>query len=264
MAADGSVSASDSQELSRRINELNAKLDAAVAANATSKNVLRVVGIAVAVSAIAGVYMILSPFVEAYKDRDKYQKVIMKELQESVLPELQAEGKLLIDKSVPKLQEVAIAKWQEREEQVLAAGYAEVEAFLETMQNFAENEIKTRRERVETVVTEKLKDAVPELRNEAEAEVILTNAAASINNAVEQIMVEQLGTHIKHVNNIANNLAVFPVPERYKAMDDLALREELTNALGAYATKAFRNFLNPETKEYLRTISEDTNTGGAK
>ncbi|MBI1290788.1 hypothetical protein GC173_06035 [bacterium] len=261
MAADGPVSSGDQQDVSRRIDELNAKLDAAMAANATAKNVTRAVGILVAAAAVVGVYMILSPVYTAYQNRATFQDAMVKEIQATVVPAVEEEGKALLKEAIPMLQSVAMKKYQEREQEILAKSYNEVEAFLSEMHEFGANEFETRRVRIENSIIEKLKDEAPELRDQEEAEKIMANAAAAMNSAVERSLNTHFKVHIDSVNRIGNNLGVLEIPKEIEEMDDLALREELTNSLGVYATTALRHFLNPESREFLRHVSEDPKKG---
>jgi tetrahydromethanopterin S-methyltransferase subunit G len=261
MAADGPVSPGDAQEIARRIDQLNAKLDTALAANATAKNVTRVVGIVVAAAAVLGVWMIASPLIDAYKDIDKYQSIIQKDLQDNVVPVIEAEVKATLSKAVPALQAVAGETWSAREEEITSKAYNQVETFLTNMTEFGTNEFETRRTRIEAKLIDRLKDEVPELRDEEQAETILANASLAMNLAVERTMNTHFRVHLESVNNIANNLTIIDVPDDLEAMDDLDLRTELTNALGAYATQALRQFLNKDSREFLRTLAAEPNGG---
>jgi predicted protein tyrosine phosphatase len=144
-----------------------------------------------------------------------------------------------------------------REQEVLAKGYNQVELFLNNMTEFGTEQFETRRSRIEGAVIDKLKDEIPELRDEEDAETIMANAAAAMNAAVERSLDTHFKVHIRAVNNIANNLIILDIPDDLEAMDDFELREELNNALGAYAGQALRQFLNPESREFLRNLAEE-------
>ena len=259
MAADGPVSSGDQQDVARRIDELNAKLDAALAANATAKNVTRAVGVLVTASALVGVYMILSPVKAAYDNRAEFQKAISEELTSRVIPAAEEEGKLLLKEAVPLLQKVAVEQYTKRENEILAKSYNQVELFLNNMTEFGTTEFETRRTRIEGAIIDKVKTEVPELNNQEDAERVIANAAAGINGAVERSLATHFKVHIDAVNRIANNLSILEIPQEMQDMDDLAIREELTNALGVNSTKALRHFLNEDSREFLRNVAEDPN-----
>lgn len=109
----------DLDDLERRISDLGRKVDEASQANASAKTTARIITVLIAITAIIGVWMLISPFYEAYKNPEPYKRAITTELQENVGPQLQADIQSSLEKVAPEVGRLATAQFQARYEDLV-------------------------------------------------------------------------------------------------------------------------------------------------
>ena len=247
----------DSEALSRRVAELNAKFDAMSSATSSVKWTTRLVAAGVAVASIVGVTMLIMPIYRVYDEPKPLQDALDKEMAERLRPAVEKEVQEIMSKSGREFFHVARAEYEANQEKLLGSVSTEMDSFVKEMSEWGGKEFETRRDRIQASLVDRLKKEIPELQNEDEAELIMANAQRAMDNAVNRMLTTHLSDHITAVNNIGNNLQTFPVPQEIGAMTDLELREALTQALGSYALLALRGSLNEDTKTLLREVTKD-------
>lgn len=255
MASDNPVPPGDG-ELARKMDEINRKLDAVGSANMRTKIVSLVLALAIIGVGVYGVFKVSSPFQKAYDEPQKYVEAITAEMEERVLPILQAEGKLLQEKAQPFIIETIQTKFEARQDEIASAAHNQLTTMIDEMKEFAEGEFTTRRDRIEGAILDRVKTEVPELADEANTEIIMVNAQKAMSAAVERIMADHMHSHVESIANIGTRFEMFPIPADLKAMSEDELREELTSALGQYAAGAFRHSLAPQTRAQIRQFTE--------
>ncbi|CAN5448132.1 hypothetical protein BH09SUM1_BH09SUM1_06020 [soil metagenome] len=235
--ADSSVSPADYENLNRRVNELNAKLDAVSAANASTKKLSLVMTILIAVAAIVGVYILLDPFIQIYKAPGPYQTAIIARAQAELLPTIQAQLQEVITKNAEPLSAIAWKEYKDHESEVVGALGEEGKAMASEVAKFGTDEYEKRRVRLESGIMERLKKEAPALASEEDSEKIMINLKKAVDEAVVMALNEHLTDHITSVSNISEAIQAFPVPEDVHSMSDEELREELTTSIMSYVQR---------------------------
>lgn len=258
MAADAKASGSgDFEVLQRRLDELDAKFDAVSAANATNKTMSRIVAVVIVIAAVFGVYLIVSPFLKAWQDRESYVVAMETEFKERILPALQVEVEESMKSVGPEVTDLVVKRLQERQEDVVRAIDLESGILMNNLQTYLETTLADNVVEIEMEMKKRLNEMVPEMQDETKREEILAAAVGAVENAVNRSVEEHLGSHIESLVSIETQIHQVEVPTSIKEMSESELADEMNRALAEYAILILRQVLTPETKEMLRDLGED-------
>lgn len=249
--ADSAVSQAEYDALVRRVNELNAKLDAVNAATARSKRLSLVMTILIAGSAVLGVWLLLSPFIQIYNNPEPYKAELKTAANEELFPALRDEFKAIMEKSAPALKDVAINAYKENEEKLAGALDSESKILVANITKFGQEQYDARRTRIEHNVMTKLQEVAPELKSDKDTELIMKNLQRATDDAVTMALDKHFSNHIKSVVSIQESLQAFPVPDTVSSMSDAELREELTTSVMGYVQRILLPQVSEETRGFL-------------
>lgn len=257
MAAEANAPGSGGNDaVADRIARLNRKMDEAQAAHARSKTVGRIMTVLVVVAAFSGVYMLLSPFAEAYQNPEPYKKAFGEEFQSSILPKIQDEMGKNGKRIATEVKDEVVKKLESRKDEIFGAVDTEMRAFVTNLQEHGTKEFETRRAAIRSHIEKTLVADVPELKDPAKTEVIMANASAGMDAAVQRLMNKHLSQHMQHMLSIEQRINEFPVPDEVSKMTNDQLSQAMVDQMGTYAMLVFRSSLAPSTKETLKQIGE--------
>lgn len=237
-----------------QVKRIQKKLGLMQEAARSAKRSGRIMAVVIALVAIGGVYKLLSPFLEAYRNPAPYQKAITEEMERNVLPALQDESQKLVNVFGPELYGSVSRKVSERLPEITKVLEAEGKGLVQELANEAEIRLSNRSEKMINRLKKRLVDEVPEFRDEEKTVTIMNNVHLAATSAMDRFMQTYLQDHIHAVTNLQVRIETFPVPERIQTMDDLQLRDHLTETLGVYVTNQLSTSMSPQMKDFLRTI----------
>jgi len=249
----------ETDALARRIGELHAKLDATTATVGTTKNIARVLTVALIFSAVFGVYMLVSPFADAYNNPKPYKEALETDFRDRIRPTLEKEIKDSVQKTVPQVQQLISKKLTERYEEVTNALTMQTQVFLDEMKDFSEKELTSRIEKLNKSVHTRIVKEIPQLADEDIANLVVGNAQVAMERAVQRIVDEHLAVHMTTVSSIESELHSFPIPDHFKQMGNSQLSEELVSKMTIYSTNMLRSSLSANQKGFLQHLASDPN-----
>lgn len=238
-------------EQARRIQE---KLNLMQEATRSVKRSGRLMAVLIALVAIGGVYKLLSPFLEAYKNPAPYQKAIGVELEQKVLPALQDESQKLVNVFGPELYGTVSQKISDRLPEITTVVQAEALGLVQELSTEAESRLLERSDKMIDRLKTRLIEEVPEFGDDDQTETIMENVHQAATSAMDRFIQTYFQDHIHAVTNLQVRIETFPVPEHIKDMNDIELQDHLTDTLGAYVTHQLGSTMSPQMKEFLRTI----------
>lgn len=247
----------DLDDLERRISDLSRKVDEASRASASAKTTGRIITVLIAITAIIGVWMLVSPFYEAYKNPEPYKRAITAELTENVGPQISSHVQKSLEKVGPEVGRLAVDQFQARYEDLVKVLEAETLGLIENLRAFTETELSETVVNVEIEIQNSLATLVPELMDEDQREIILGNAMVAMEGAVKDIIDAKLSNHITLLSEIETKLLQFPIPTEISQRSNDELAADLNDLLGQYSVIALRRTLAPEQKAFLRSLAEE-------
>ena len=263
MAADTPASGSgDQAAVEARLDELNRKLEQVNAANSSAKVTSRLIAVVIVIVAVFGVYLLVQPFISAFRDEERkqeYMTALQSELEERVLPLVQEEARASLKTAGPEVADLVWKRVKEREEDVVKAVDLEAGLFVENLQAFTEQALADAVVNVQLHIEQTLADKYPELTDEETRTLVLGNATNAVESAVQRTVDERLGDHLQKLSVIETKLAQFPIPDPVAQMSDTELSEEMNRALAEYAILTLSQTLSPEAKDTLSRLAEEPN-----
>ena len=237
----------------RRLNE---KLAAMKAATRSVKRTGRLMAVLVAVVAIAGVYLLLSPLLSAYNNPEPHQNAFKIEVENQILPALQTESQTLLTSVGPDILQAIQQNASNRLPEIATKLEQEGQALAEELSVAGKQRLLSRAEKMQIRLEKTLAKEIPQSADPEKAELILTNGQKAAQNALDRFLQTYLKDHINAVTNLQIRIEKFPVPKRIREMSDDELREYLTETLGAYATRQMRAAKSPQMKEFLHSLEQ--------
>lgn len=258
MAADKPAAAGgDLDAMDRRLAELNRKMEEADRAAASAKFTGRIMTVLIVVVALLGVYLLLSPLIQAFSNTKPYQDAMAKELTDRVMPHVSEELQKSLQVVGPKVGSAVVEQVKGRQEEVTAELYKQVNLLMEGLRSHSEERLSAEVAGLEGKIRERIERDLPELKDKDQAELIMGNATLAVENAVQQLIADNLEVHINSLVSIGERINGIEVPPHLKEMSDDQLSEELTNALGNYAIVVLQAKMPNETRDVLKRIAED-------
>jgi len=237
----------------RRLNE---KLAAMKAASRTVKRTGRLMAVLVAVVAIGGVYMLLSPLLSAYNNPEPYQSAFRTEVEKQVLPALITESQTLLKTVGPDILQAIQQKASRRLPEITTKLEQEGRALVQELSAEAKQRLSGRSEKILSRLEKRLAEEIPQAADPKTAELILTNGHKAAQSALDRFLQTYLKDHLNSVTNLQSRIEKFPVPKHIQEMSDDQLREYLTETMGAYATRQMRAAQSPQMKEFLHSLEQ--------
>lgn len=240
----------------KRVKDLNRRLAEVNSAVKQSKLISLILTLLLVVAAIGGVYNLLRPFISAYQEPKPYQDAFLAELQTNVMPEVQKQVQEVLSTTGRDVLKLSADRFMERREDLQKAVEAETALLMADLGEFAETTLADQVVNFEVKVTETFAKVAPQLNDPEKRDVIIGNAAVALEAAVRRIVNDRLSDHINSILNIEQMLVDYPVPEGLKAMSDTELQDKLLDDLSVYAVATLKRTFGPETKQFLRELSE--------
>jgi hypothetical protein len=240
----------------KRVKDLNRRLAEVNAAVKQSKLISLILTLLLVVAAIGGVYNLLRPFISAYQNPKPYQDAFLTELQTNVMPEVQRQMQEVLSTTGRDVLKLSVDRFLERREDLQRAVEAETALLMADLGEFAEKTLADQVVNFEVKVTETFARIAPQLNDPEKRDVIIGNASVALEAAVRRIVNDRLSDHINSLLHIEQMLLDYPVPEELKAMSDTELQQKLLDDLSAYAIATLKRTIGPETKQFLRELSE--------
>lgn len=257
MAADGPASESkDLQTLEQRLEELNRKVDEVNSAQSSVKLTSRLVAVVIVIAAVIGVYMLISPFITAYKNKEVYTAAMGEQFNDRIIPVLEEELQATLQVAGPEVADLVWKRLESRQEDIVKAIDLESGAFVQEVQAHLEDSLADNVVEVELYIRARLNEMVPELSDPDVRDVVLANGIGAVEAAVRMAVTDRLEGHIQTLGDIETEMLAFEVPETLDQMSDMELSEELNRALAEYAVLVLRRSFSPGTKEMLRELSD--------
>lgn len=247
MATDSPAQSSGTGDgAAERLSRLNRKLEEAHSATLRAKNIGRLMSVLVVIAALIGVWILFAPIKKAFDNPEPYQAAFQKELEETILPKLREELESEEFRAVlTEIGENAGKTLEARQEEIYAAIDGQIRLFIDNLSEWGGEQLHSRQDRLETHIQQRLYEVLPELQDEEVAELVIANAAAAMEEAIDIVMDRYLGQHIQHLVNLQTQIEQFPVPTHIAAMTEEELVAALQVELGEYAMSVFLTSINP-------------------
>lgn len=245
------------ERLLEEVKALNTRLDDANRAVAQSKLAARGVMIALFIVVIFGIWSLFRPAYSAWQHPEPYREAFTDELQNRILPHLQAQFEDIMRTSGREIFVLVRDKAQGRSDDIAKSFENELSFLMEELQEFGESTLAETVVDFELKLREKLADLIGEdAASEENVMRVLDNAAAAVESAVKRAVEKELNYHINEIIHLEEQINNFPVPTELKAMDDAELSEYMVNEMGRYALLILKQTFTPETREMLRELAD--------
>ncbi|MBN1515543.1 hypothetical protein JXA32_03130 [Candidatus Sumerlaeota bacterium] len=260
MNEDEKQSSGSAQEgVNAQARRLHEKLAAMKTAMQRTKRTGFLLAILVAVVAIAGVYVLLSPVLSAYQNPAPYQQAFSKEVEQRVLPALQLEAQELLKNTGPVVVQIVRDKSTERLPEFSAQLEKESKLLVDNLSAEAEKRLQNRSQSMVSWLEKVLKAELPEAADPEKAELIASNMQKAAQGALDRFLDTYLKDHINSTKELQRMIDEFPIPEHIQAMSDAELENHLTHVLGAYAVQKLASSDNPNLMEFFKQVEASRN-----
>jgi len=229
-------------ELARRLETLERKLQESEKANSGAKTTARLITIVVAIVAVGGVMYLLYPIINAYNNSEEYYAAMYAEFEENVQPAVTRELQLSLETVGPEVAELARQALEQRQDDIVATAEREMRILIDTLSEIGEEDLAEYVVVVETGIRERFESLFPDLAQDPEQlELVLGNMDLAMEGAVAEVVNTRLSPHLESLANIETRLRQFPIPPRIRSMSDLQLGDEFNRALAEYVIFIIRD-----------------------
>jgi len=240
-----------SEELAAVAGRLSQKLDLLQKETRSTKKVTRIMVILVVISALVGIYMIVSPLLSAYRNPEPYQQALLGEFEKRILPEMQKETEAMIRAAGPDIWEDVKKNVNERRPELAAKVGEEWTILMDDLQSKIQERFINKGEEFTELLQERLKQEVPLAADQEKSELIMANTYKATENAVSRVLEEHFSSHVDTVTRIQTRIAKFPVPEELKEKNEEQLSDLLILRISDFLSQTIQMSMSPEMEKFV-------------
>ena len=225
------------QDISGRLEGIEARLDELRKAQAGAKNAGRIAVVAIVVVAMGMIAFAISPFIQLAREPEPLTAQLAAAVERDIAPQAQEEAALLVGEVLP-VYEAAAGRLVESAYPVVAGRLeSELKQFRGAMANGAKEKVSAFSRQVFAENEELLLAWLPELAlegdatkvDEKKAEEYAGRVARVFENAGARVAQDLFGPHYQSVSRLELAFEQFEVPTEVAVMPDQALRDHVAD-----------------------------------